>query len=255
MSDPLQGIRHASLVVAEGDSPPVKRPVKPKGAGQGSAAPTSPPPPVVKDSKPGSKDEIEIREANKKRPRYESFPLTPDNTRGVLQHEYLVVTSGAKQNQLAIYGAGPCVIIALWNRDTKTAGLAHVDDKTNIYSIQAFVEQVASGAKEGTKIQVHLVGGDSLSIDLQATLLKEIKNDSVLELISADLGRSFDYVGGQSLAISATTGKISDSVDTSMIDEGRNAESRLLSVGVGPSYLRRVPEQFFIQPEKRKDPR
>src|SRR5262245_9702104 len=197
MGDPIQGIRRASLVVAEGDSAATKPPAKTKGVGQGSAAPTPPPPSVVKDAKPGSKGEIEIAEANKKRPRYESFPLTPDNTRGGLQHEYSVVTSGAKQNQLATYGAGPCVIIALWNPDAKKAGLAHVDSDTSNESVRGFVKQVVSGAKDGTKIKVHLAGGDSLSIDLQATLVKEIKSNPALELVSADLGRSFDYVGGQ----------------------------------------------------------
>lgn len=73
MGDPIQSIRHASLVVAEGDPAPAKPPAKPKGVGQGSAAPTPPPPPVVKDRMERDKGEIEIKEANKKRPLYESL--------------------------------------------------------------------------------------------------------------------------------------------------------------------------------------
>jgi Protein N-terminal asparagine amidohydrolase len=252
MGDPIQGIRPAPLVIAERDSAPAKPPAKTKGVGQGSAAPTPPPPPAVKDPIAGSKGEIEIAEANKKRPRYEPFPLTEDNTRGVLQHEYSIVTSDAKQNQLAAENAGPCVIPALWNPDAKKAGLAHVDSNTNNASIRAFVKQVASGARDGTKIQVHLVAGIRDPTDLQVRLLDEIKDNPVLELVSADLG---DGLESRSLAISAKTGKIHNSVDLSVIDQSRNVEFRLGSVEHQNSYLRRVPEQFFKHPEKSKDPR
>jgi chemotaxis receptor (MCP) glutamine deamidase CheD len=187
------------------------------------------------------KGEIEIKEANKKRPRYESFPLTPDNTRGILQREYLVVTSRDIQNQLATDGAGPCVIMAVWNPDARKAGLAHVD----------FMKQVASGARDGTKIQVHLVGGTRDTIDLQVRLLHEIKNNPALELVSADLGGDLE---NRSLAISATTGKIQP-VGQAEIDEGINVETRSRWVESKNSYLRKVPEQFFKHPEKSKDAR
>jgi hypothetical protein len=251
MGDPIQSIRHASLVVAEGDPAPAKPPAKPKGVGQGSAAPTPPPPPVVKDRMERDKGEIEIKEANKKRPRYESFPLTPDNTRGILQREYLVVTSRDIQNQLATDGAGPCVIMAVWNPDARKAGLAHVDSRTNNVSIRGFMKQVASGARDGTKIQVHLVGGTRDTIDLQVRLLHEIKNNPALELVSADLGGDLE---NRSLAISATTGKIQP-VGQAEIDEGINVETRSRWVESKNSYLRKVPEQFFKHPEKSKDAR
>src|SRR5262245_3901062 len=177
MGDPIQGIRHASLVVAEGDAAPAKPVAKTKGVGQGSGAPTPPPPPLDSESNaPGrTTAETAINEANKKQPSYKYFQLTPDNTRGVLQHEYSIVSSTAKQNQLGTYGAGPCVIMAAWNPDAKKAGLAHVDALTDIGSVKNFVNQVASGLKDGTKLQVHLLGGDRSSTKLQAELVTLVK--------------------------------------------------------------------------------
>src|SRR5262249_19569476 len=277
MGDPIQGIRHAfrhaSLVVDDGDAAPAKPGAKTKGVGQGSGAPTSPPPPLEHESNAADRTTTEttIKEANKNQPSYKYFQLTPDNTRGVLQHEYSIVLSTAKQNQLGTYGAGPCVIMAAWNSDAKKAGLAHIDSLTDIRSVQDFLNQVASGRKDGTKLQVHLVGGDSSSTMLQTELVTLVTKNPTLELVSADLGSS-DYVtllsatrempgtlggGGQSLAIRATTGEISNFVDPSIIDPGQHSEDRLRLAGLesSKSPLVRVPEQLFRYPEKSKDAR
>lgn len=182
----------------------------------------------------------------------------------------------AKQNQLATYGARTCVIIAAWNSDTKKAGLAHVDALTDLGSLQNFLNEVASGRKGATRLEVHLIGGDSSSTKLQAELVTLVTNNPTLELVSADLGSSgyiplrsathedSDYMlpgtlggGGQSLAISAATGEISNFVDPSTIDEGKDSEVRLRLLGLesSKSPLQKVPEQFFRHPEKSKDAR
>jgi Protein N-terminal asparagine amidohydrolase len=266
MGSAIQGIRHASLVVAQADAAPPKPATKAKGVGQGSGAPTPPPPPFEHESNaPGrTTAETTIKKANKNQPSYKFFQLMPDNTRGVLQHEYSIVSWSAKQNQLATYGAGSCVIIAAWNPDVKKAGLAHVDALTDIRSVENFLNQVASGRKDGTKLQVHLVGGDSSSTKLQAELVTLVTKNPILELVSADLGSS-GYVirqsvtrednvympdtlgGGQSLAISAKTGEISNFVDPSTIDPGQGSEARSRLVGLesSKSPLYKVPEQFF----------
>ena len=90
------------------------------------------------------------------------------------------------------------MIIAAWNPDVKKAGLAHVDALTDIRSVENFLNQVASGRKDGTKLQVHLVGGDSSSTKLQAELVTLVTKNPILELVSADLGSS-GYVIRQSV--------------------------------------------------------
>src|SRR5262249_720090 len=83
MGDPIQGIRHAfqhaSLVVDDGDAAPAKPGAKTKGVGQGSGAPTSPPPPLEHESNAADRTTAEttIKEANKNQPSYKYFQLTP----------------------------------------------------------------------------------------------------------------------------------------------------------------------------------
>ncbi len=275
-TEATQGIRRATPIVAQGDNGPAQPGARPKGVGQGNGAPVPPPPPppVASESTPPSltnSPEKIIAEANKKQPSYHVFHLTPDTTRGVLQHEYSIVASTGKQTQLATYGAGPCVIVAAWNPDTKKAGLAHVDSLTDIASVEAFINQVGSGRKEKTKIQVHLVGGDNTTIGMQAKLVTVVRNNPRLELVSADLGGGNGLAGfsirssgsdelmsgnsdfgGRSLAIRATTGEVFNFVYPSTIDAGRDSEIRLrliaLSTSVSP--LHRVPEELFKTSEK-----
>jgi hypothetical protein len=167
-----------------------------------------------------------IAEANRTPPNYAGLKLNPSNTRAVLEGEWAIARAKSTQFQLATFGAGPCVIVAAWNPGEKKAVLAHVDALTDLGSVRHVLDEVASG-RGTSKIQVHLAGGEESSKELQAGLIKMIKQDpDTMELVSADLGSS----ESDSLTISAENGKIATGISRSQVDLGADADKRLKRV-------------------------
>jgi hypothetical protein len=182
--------------------------------------------------------------ANSKGKNYQPLALSPNTTRGVLQHEYAIVNSTDVQNKLATYGAGPCLILAIYNPTTKTAGLAHIDALTTPASVGGFIYQLKNNLGPGAQLQVHLAGGDRSSEEMVSSVIDMIKQDKDLKLVSSDVIGS-GYLGeAKQLAIDAATGVVSNSVVPSQIDSGPNVDIRLQTLGFQftPSGLKVSPK-------------
>jgi len=70
----------------------------------------------------------------------------------VLQHEFCVVSPHSVKTTLATYGAGPCVIVGMYDPRRRTAGLAHIDALT-LDPVRSFLDFPKSSL-------VYIVGGD-----------------------------------------------------------------------------------------------
>ena len=78
--------------------------------------------------------------------------MTLGSSEAILQHECGFVSPYSIKTTLATYGAGPCVILAMYDRQRRTAGLAHIDARTRD-PVQRFRGFPPSS-------DVYIVGGD-----------------------------------------------------------------------------------------------
>lgn len=113
------------------------------------------------------------------------FLINNENMQYVYQGT-LVLTSSAKGERpvLVSDGAGPCYILAAYNKTTGMGFLAHIDYDVDIDSLQPYFDLIGS---QDTRTQVHLVGGMTISLDQGAKLVESIKQNETLELKSCSL--------------------------------------------------------------------
>jgi hypothetical protein len=119
----------------------------------------------------------------------------------VLQHEVGITNSFSIKPILGSHSAGPCIIIAIWNSNTKEAVLAHVDALTTFSSVESLFRRVSSN--ESDNLEVHLHGGDSSTKKQAMEIVELVKSQKNAELVSANLCTGH---ASKSLAIDSRTG-------------------------------------------------
>jgi hypothetical protein len=127
---------------------------------------------------------------------------------GILQREYGIVNNETPQKIIGTYGAGPCVILCMRNRETYDTILAHIDslttDPLSVFS-----------TFQPDKCDVYIIGGDSSSD-------KEL-HDILITLKQLKYKITFAYIQdnsrGNSFAINCITGEtyINDDINP-MVD-------------------------------------
>jgi hypothetical protein len=130
---------------------------------------------------------------------------------GIGQRQVGFTCANSDHPVLASYGAGPCIIVAAYNRETRQASLAHVDVWTQKESI-AYMFRKLRGETNAT-LEVHLSGAME---DLEA-IGKDVERNvqNVLDILNdtpyASLRSSHLFKRGtasEKLAIDARTGNI-----------------------------------------------
>lgn len=101
--------------------------------------------------------------------------------------------------------AAPCIILAAYNPDTKSALLMHMDGRPPYTYLSSHLDKITEGSHK--KTQIHLAGGwmdeearrdaEGISENKILHLINLIKNNSKLEIISADFGFHFRWVEGK----------------------------------------------------------
>lgn len=119
---------------------------------------------------------------------------------GVLQGEYAITTSESEQPVLGTYGAGPCLIVAIYDSNSRTAFLTHIDTLSDLQSLKYIIKSFDS--QHST---VHLFGGDNSSAEMVMDVV-EILESMNFQLHNTDIVR--DSFESASMAIDARTGKI-----------------------------------------------
>ncbi len=149
--------------------------------------------------------------------------FTAEDARSISQQEMGYTDATSERPVLATFGAGPCVILAIHNPDTKTATLAHIDRLTELNSTDQMFYQLG---KEGdSPLEVHLAGGDSSSIEMVTKLVNQIAAKDNVVIKSADIiGNGFE---GKRLAIDARTGEVFTDFEVDQLDMGPNADAKM----------------------------
>lgn len=135
----------------------------------------------------------------------ETIEFSPEDTVAVLQNEYAITHAEDKTPILGTFGAGPCVIVAIYDAINKIAILAHCDECSNINDLQDIV-----GYLSLPHTQAHLYGYEvgSLSDSLRNCyeIVKFLETNKI-QISNADILRPKGSPDG-SLAIDARTGAI-----------------------------------------------
>ncbi len=140
------------------------------------------------------------------RPALLDSPQYPD----VFMGEYLI-SSLEETPYLQTFGTGPCVVVSLFDKDTKTVGLAHLHAGLNTdLSMDVFISKFRSRAGANSRIEGRILGGakgasESLVYDIErrfredrifikenATLNTHLPNQSDF-MISSETGEIYSY--------------------------------------------------------------
>ena len=137
----------------------------------------------------------------------QTINFQPEQTTAVIQHEYAVSYANSRKPILGSYGAGSCVILALYESKLKKALLAHIDVVTDLKCL----DNILSGFSSETTV-AHLIGGNTESLCPDFCLdIVEILEQHKIKIVNCDIVRN-DYDPG-SLAIDARNGNIYSPVD------------------------------------------
>jgi len=178
--------------------------------------------------------------------RKQQIKTTPVNFKSseavaVLQHEYAITTATANQPVLGTFGAGPCLILALYDSENKTAILAHIDSMTDINSLSRLFDLVS---KEHSV--AHLVGGNSSSQDFCMDIVELLENNKI-KIAYADIVRgSFDSA---SFAIDSRTGAIYTSVAHYQLTQAADMNLRLQLAGL--QFAKSPLRQYHIRQQEK----
>ena len=81
----------------------------------------------------------------------------PEQTVFVIQKEYAITNANSDKHILGSAGAGPCIILALYDSKNKIAVLSHIDGST-VDSISLLIKDISI-----QHTVAHIAGGDSSS--------------------------------------------------------------------------------------------
>ncbi|MGD9153747.1 MAG: hypothetical protein PVG30_08890 [Gammaproteobacteria bacterium] len=198
----------------------------------------------IESNKLSEKKLVEIQ-APLKNAKYANF--SKNLAEGVLQREYAITTANSKKPILGTYGAGPCLIVAIYDSKSKTAFLAHIDSATNLKSLT----QILKIFNPKTSV-VHLFGGDNSSKNMCMDVV-EIFESNHFKLHNTDIVRS-DWRNAASLAIDARNGQIYTPVEHYHLStKNENQRLQLASFVFGKQNLRKIYDgRTDLIPKQRK---
>ena len=168
------------------------------------------------------KGEALLKEANKLGQKFNSGFFDAREAQGVLQHEVAVTDSSNAFPILGSIGAGPCIIMALYNPQNKQAALCHIDSLTTLGSLDKWISRIKD---RQNIIEVHLAGGSRSSQMLVYELLIKIASDPNLVVKTSDLIDRSEW--GKSLAIDTRTGEVFTNFAFAQLSWGENAGARI----------------------------
>lgn len=165
--------------------------------------------------------------------------FTASESQGVSQHEVALTSADSKKPVLGTLGAGPCFIVAAYNKKTQQALLAHVDMLTDLDSLRLHLNNLGGNAQD--KIQIHLLGGND-GTRVQASEIISIINDrGDAEIVSARICSSLNRESGEQLAIDARTGEVFTNFTPEQLDLGADFDFRNLTTRRSAALNNRRP--------------
>ncbi|MGI4851529.1 MAG: hypothetical protein ACRYGR_06265 [Janthinobacterium lividum] len=125
------------------------------------------------------------------------------------EHSYPIIGS---------FGANPCIIIGIYNPETKSAALCHLDSCTEITALKSMFMTLRPD--EDSLLEIHFAGGDYID-DRLINIVNFVENQPHVFIKSAKLFSS------DQMAIDARTGDIFDIFSPTQLNVGKDFLERL----------------------------
>ena len=110
----------------------------------------------------------------------------------VLQHEFTITRPGNDRSPfLQTFGAGPCVVLTLYDKRTKTGLLAHLDATTDVAG--SFGQMAANLARHGVDIgnmEARIIGGQTGQSEELILKLRDQLGDRNVRIVEQDIVES-----------------------------------------------------------------
>lgn len=105
----------------------------------------------------------------------------------VMQRHYAITRPGkGRATHLQTYGAGPCYVITLYHKSSKTGVMAHIDANTDVVrSLQDIANHLQKFGVDISKMEARLVGGNDSSRK-QLDDIKKALSDIRISLVEED---------------------------------------------------------------------
>lgn len=155
-----------------------------------------------------------------------SYDFTPETARSVYIRGYGITSATDQKPVLGTSAMGPCLGVAIYNSEKKTAAIAHLDTRTDLSSFKKLLEQMSNG---GQKLEISLAGGlkgDPNSEKMVAEAHSIIAQQSNAEIVHSEILNPAGTL--KSLAIDSRNGKIYTQFFTGDMDKGNRSEMMAL---------------------------
>jgi hypothetical protein len=172
--------------------------------------------------------------------------FTPNIAKGVSQHEVAITNAENKQYIIGTFGADPCIIVAFYNPEFRTAGIAHIDGLTIIDSLNKYLDIVK--CKSNVKLQAHIYGGNEGSKNHVLEILELLHRRGDVDIVSSGIIAASTH--NENLAINSITGEVYTKFSPYQLDLGVDIERRMLSIQL--SNEKSVLTPLFIEPLQSK---
>jgi peptide-N-terminal asparagine amidohydrolase len=157
--------------------------------------------------------EEKLKEIQATLTRTKPIDFKSNETITILQHEYAITQSTALQPVLGTFGAGPCIILALYDNKNNIAVLAHIDAVTDIQSLSEVLHPLS---KDNTV--AHLTGGWWITSQNMYLEIVKLLNKENIRIINADIFKS-PFASASSLAIDSRNGNIYSPVRSTQLSD------------------------------------
>ncbi|MDP8253584.1 MAG: hypothetical protein P9X27_04195 [Candidatus Kaelpia aquatica] len=176
---------------------------------------------ATEDERQEERDELAaaLAEIQPQTDRYRSPMNLPPNGSyvSVLQGSAGVTSPDTEQPYLLTFGAGPCVIITLYDPTTGIGALAHLDAVTDVRGgINSMKYHMVNNGADGESIESRLVGGNRGSEELILDIYTALEMHEI-EIVERDI---LGY-GSRAIVLDTSTGEIYDLIGTPPVDDVR----------------------------------
>lgn len=148
--------------------------------------------------------------------------ISPSSTRAVSQGEAGITQHNSAQPLVGSFGAGPCVIVSVYNTKTRVAGLSHVDAVANPWQALALLSYQATKDGEGI-LEVDLATSQPDDNETLEKLKTKVLESDGMKLRKIHTSRS--------LVIDSRTSRTYSGIDPKQMDLGKDINRRMESRG------------------------
>lgn len=142
--------------------------------------------------------------------------------RGVIQKEYAITNAKSNEPIIGTFGLGPCIAVTVYDAETQTAAVAHVDGTTRVDSLARIIDEF----EDRSRIRVGLIGGDGSSRKQAIQMIQFFQNMGI-NLDHADiLSKSHPTA----FVIDSRTGDITPNITP--INNGEAEDLRMQAAGL-----------------------